>query len=148
MKKVRIWPTGLSQLECLGQQRSANSRSLFHSTLFSVWCCFLQHNFLFHVLWFKISEIQFNFQNFKVKKLLTFFYWNASVLFTFSIRCLFMNWNKFIEVKICVGMEQQALQNLHINMAVRLPECLYQIISCLDNKKANESNIPHSKPQL
>lgn len=140
MKKVRMWPTGLSQLERLGQQRSANSRSLFHSTRFSVCCCLLQHNFLFHVLWLKISLIQFNFQ--------TFFYWNASVLFTFSIRCLFMNWNKFIEVKICVGMEQQALQNLHINMAVRLPECLYQIISCLDNKKANESNIPHSKPQL
>lgn len=50
LKKVRIWPTGLSQLERLGQQRSANSRSLFHSTMFSVCCCLLQHNFLFHVL--------------------------------------------------------------------------------------------------
>lgn len=45
-------------------------------------------------------------------------------------------------------MVQQALQNLHVNMAVRLPECSYQIVSCLDNKKTNEPNIPHSKPQL
>lgn len=106
-EKVRIWPTGLSEFEHFGQQRSAIRSALFPSTmiLYVVSCCMFCN--------LKSTSCISNFQISRLLKFPTNILKQGQFRLAFvSIQCLFVKWNTSVEVKIYVWRVQQALQNL------------------------------------
>lgn len=100
----------LSEFEHFGQQQSAISSSLFHSTMFTV-CCNTTSCCVFCNL--KSTSCISNFQISRLLKFPTNILKQGQFCLAFvSIQCLFVKWNTSVEVKIYVGGVQQALQNL------------------------------------
>lgn len=75
--------------------------------------CMLQHNSLCMFCNLKSTSCISNFQISRLLKFPTIILKQGQFCLAFvSIQCLFVKWNTSVEVKICVGGVQQALQNL------------------------------------
>lgn len=103
----------MSEFEHFGQQRSAISSALFHSTmiLYVVSCYNTTSCCMFCNL--KSTSCISNFEISRLLKFPTNILKQGQFCLAFvSIQCLFVKWNTSVEVKIYVGGVQQALQNL------------------------------------